>query len=168
MYSLRLAAVAPAYLASLIILTIPHMLFGPSIWVLSTTAYIVTVSLIAVALVRGVWEGFLVSLVAGVAAAASSLILLTLLELPPPPLPQLLISVGGAPILALLIRQFLEEAQPPEESVEGGELKEVEVSEKPAEKKLELIQCPSCGKLIPHDSIYCPLCGSRVKPGHED
>ncbi|RLG03896.1 MAG: hypothetical protein DRN54_02105 [Thaumarchaeota archaeon] len=38
------------------------------------------------------------------------------------------------------------------------ELEETVVSE-----EIELTMCPSCGRPIPSDSVYCPLCGERVK-----
>lgn len=31
------------------------------------------------------------------------------------------------------------------------------------EPKPELIKCPHCGQQIPSDSIFCPLCGERVR-----
>jgi hypothetical protein len=37
--------------------------------------------------------------------------------------------------------------------------REVEVA---AVEEVKLIECPSCGGQIPSDSIYCPLCGSKV------
>ncbi len=160
-----MAALASTYLASLAILTAPHILFGPAEWILSTTAYVVAVSLISTAFTGEAWEGFTLSLVAGVAAAASSLILTLTLKLPPLPTPQLLISVGGAPLLTLILRSTLKVEAPVQEEV--SESREAEVEEKPAEEAEKLITCPSCGRPIPHDSIYCPLCGSRVKPGHE-
>ena len=31
-----------------------------------------------------------------------------------------------------------------------------------AVEEISLITCPACGEHIPSDSIYCPLCGSRI------
>jgi len=49
--------------------------------------------------------------------------------------------------------------------VEKGEEAEVEGEKIMAEKRreVELINCPHCGQQIPSDSIYCPLCGGKVK-----
>ena len=49
-----------------------------------------------------------------------------------------------------------EEAKPPERAEE--EIAKVEEAPKP-----ELIKCPHCGQLIPSDSIFCPLCGGRIR-----
>ena len=49
-----------------------------------------------------------------------------------------------------------EEAKPPERAEE--EIAKVEEAPKP-----ELIKCPHCGRLIPSDSIFCPLCGGRIR-----
>ena len=38
------------------------------------------------------------------------------------------------------------------------EIARVEEAPKP-----ELIKCPHCGQQIPSDSIFCPLCGERVR-----
>jgi len=38
------------------------------------------------------------------------------------------------------------------------EIARVEEAPKP-----ELIKCPHCGQQIPSDSIFCPLCGEKVR-----
>jgi len=38
------------------------------------------------------------------------------------------------------------------------EIARVEEAPKP-----ELIRCPHCGRQIPSDSIFCPLCGQKVR-----
>ena len=48
------------------------------------------------------------------------------------------------------------EERPPERVEE--EIARVEEAPKP-----ELIKCPHCGQQIPSDSIFCPLCGERVR-----
>jgi len=48
------------------------------------------------------------------------------------------------------------EERPPERVEE--EIARVEEAPKP-----ELIKCPHCGRQIPSDSIFCPLCGERVR-----
>ncbi len=73
-----------------------------------------------------------------------------------------LIAVIVSPVTAASLNKIMkawERVFPrAEEELEG--LEEVMVSE-----EVELTTCPSCGRLIPSDSVYCPLCGERVKEG---
>ncbi|MCD6313288.1 MAG: zinc ribbon domain-containing protein, partial [Thaumarchaeota archaeon] len=73
-----------------------------------------------------------------------------------------LIAVIVSPVTAASLNKIMkawERVFPrAEEELEG--LEEVMVSE-----EVELTMCPSCGRLIPSDSVYCPLCGERVKEG---
>lgn len=72
------------------------------------------------------------------------------------------------------------------EEVEKVELEEVKAKEivekekKPPEKieeevtkieetpKLKFIKCPHCGRSIPSDSIFCPLCGEKIGEKREE
>jgi len=47
-----------------------------------------------------------------------------------------------------------------ERPLEGVEEEIAKAEEAP---KPELIKCPHCGRLIPSDSIFCPLCGERIR-----
>lgn len=42
---------------------------------------------------------------------------------------------------------------------------EEEFEEAVVSEEVELTACPRCGRMIPSDSIYCPLCGERVEEG---
>ena len=52
--------------------------------------------------------------------------------------------------------EVVEREERPPERVEE-EIAKAEEAPKP-----ELIKCPHCGKLIPSDSIFCPLCGEKI------
>ena len=78
------------------------------------------------------------------------------------------LSVLAAILLSAASSFMLEKslAAGEELKVEKGEEAEVEEEEVMAEEKrkeVELITCPHCGQQIPSDSIYCPLCGGKVK-----
>ncbi len=61
----------------------------------------------------------------------------------------------ASPALALLVADIMAERKVKQEA-ESVELVKPEIEE------VELMECPACGGQIPSDSIYCPLCGSRV------
>jgi len=68
----------------------------------------------------------------------------------------------ASPALALLVAELRAE-RGIEREVEVATVEEVaRLEAEIAEEEVELIECPSCGRQIPSDSIYCPLCGSRV------
>ncbi|MCD6312631.1 MAG: zinc ribbon domain-containing protein [Thaumarchaeota archaeon] len=73
-----------------------------------------------------------------------------------------LIAVIVPPITTASLNKIVKarERAFPRVEEEFEKLEEVVVSE-----EVELTTCPSCGRLIPSDSIYCPLCGERVKEG---
>ena len=67
-------------------------------------------------------------------------------------------AIISASIIAFLLARILEKPAPEiREELELGE----EVEE--AAEELELITCPSCGRQIPANSIYCPLCGEKIR-----
>ncbi|MCF3653821.1 MAG: zinc ribbon domain-containing protein [Aigarchaeota archaeon] len=76
--------------------------------------------------------------------------------------PYLALGLIASPALALLVAELRAE-RGIEREVEVAAVEEAARPEaEMAEEEVELIECPSCGRQIPSDSIYCPLCGSRV------
>ncbi|MEM0329174.1 MAG: hypothetical protein QXW02_02175 [Nitrososphaerota archaeon] len=64
----------------------------------------------------------------------------------------------ASPALALLVADIMAERKVKHEA-EAVELVKPEIE---AAEEVELMECPACGGQIPSDSIYCPLCGSKV------
>ena len=79
------------------------------------------------------------------------------------------LGVGVAIILSAVVSLLSNRAPATEEGlkVEVSEKAEVREEETMVEEKrkaeAELMSCPHCGQQIPSDSIYCPLCGGKVK-----
>lgn len=79
---------------------------------------------------------------------------------------QFLIAIILAPSLSAGLFMLAKPEKIPEVEIE--EVKDVEEREAVEEPKnveagMELISCPYCGGSIPADSIYCPLCGERIR-----
>ena len=96
---------------------------------------------------------FLTNYLSGLFLAASSRVYLDW--------PYLALGFIASPALALLVSELRAE-RGIEREVEVAAVEEAARPEAEIVEEMELIECPSCGRQIPSDSIYCPLCGSRV------
>ena len=111
-------------------------------------------------MLRG-WICLLPPIIGGLAALASNYLLEILLQTSSEIyftwyFPAAIIS---ASIIAFLLARILEKPAPEiREELELGE-----GVEEAGEEELELITCPSCGRQIPANSIYCPLCGEKIR-----
>ncbi len=103
--------------------------------------------------VSGFAAAFLTNYLSGLFLAASSRVYFDW--------PYWVLGLIASPALALLITDLRAEREVEVAAVKEAVRPEAEV----AEEEVELIECPSCGGQIPSDSIYCPLCGSKVAEG---
>lgn len=69
------------------------------------------------------------------------------------------LSFLASPLLAILVASLKAEE---EAEREARTVMTVGPETEVAEEEMGLIECPTCSGQIPSDSIYCPLCGSRV------
>jgi DNA-directed RNA polymerase subunit RPC12/RpoP len=67
----------------------------------------------------------------------------------------------ASPALAFLVAEFKAERRA-EREIEVAAVEEAARPKAEIAEEVEFIKCPSCGGQIPSDSIYCPLCGSKV------
>jgi len=72
--------------------------------------------------------------------------------------PQYFLAVCGSAVIAAALSYLIKAEKIPELKKETR-IEEISEKEKP---KVEMINCPYCGRQIPVDSIFCPLCGGRI------
>ncbi|MEM1655469.1 MAG: zinc ribbon domain-containing protein [Nitrososphaerota archaeon] len=162
MYRELISRLVAASIASYILFLLPYLV---SVF-LMIQPMILNVMVLLVAMVSAAISGFLIhgsrSIIPPLAGSAASLLtnhisegLLNISSQVYLDWPYWALGFLASPALALLVADIMAERKVKQEA-ESVELVKPEIEE------VELMECPACGGQIPSDSIYCPLCGSRV------